>query len=518
MQKDAEPSNPPKRQRSSPKPRETEFLNLKPPLDLSNQSRQLATLRKLLHKKKKIVVIAGAGISVGAGIPDFRSSNGLFNTLRSAKNSGRDLFDASVYKDNDLTSSFHDMVRMLHSMASTAEPTDFHQLLAALASEGRLLRLYSQNVDCIETQLEPLQTTVPLQNKGPWPKTIQLHGGLNKMTCSKCAWVGTFEPELFVGAEPPDCKQCLEFESVRGVCGKRSLGVGKLRPRIVLYNEFHPDADAIGAVTEADIRARPDAVIVVGTSLKVPGVKRIVQEMCKSVRGYRGGLSAWINMDEPPNAKDYSFDLIVQGGCEQVAELAKAPSPTDSDSESSEGSFVELDPNEPARNSALIQVQIPHLPSPSLSPVPREDSTTAKPRKRTAAVAKLEEELPAKRTRTRTAKKIEASTPLPPPAKKKLTTVAVKRQAKKPATIKGAFKSVKTGPASSGKAKTKAHVAKKAAKQSPVPASEPPSLPSPATELLGESDPVSSAPSPVSSSIPSPVRSVCSIPVSSLLN
>ena len=42
----------------------------------------------------------GAGISVNAGIPDFRSETGLFQTLKkdhSTLSSGKDLFDASVF-------------------------------------------------------------------------------------------------------------------------------------------------------------------------------------------------------------------------------------------------------------------------------------------------------------------------------------------------------------------------------------------------------------------------------------
>ncbi|KAF2023025.1 hypothetical protein EK21DRAFT_119155 [Setomelanomma holmii] len=43
---------------------------------------QLNPLLNVLHKKQKIVVIAGASVSVSACIPVFRSSTGLFSSLR----------------------------------------------------------------------------------------------------------------------------------------------------------------------------------------------------------------------------------------------------------------------------------------------------------------------------------------------------------------------------------------------------------------------------------------------------
>lgn len=496
MQKDAAP--PAKRQKSPPNPRGTQFLDL-PFNDDSNQKPQLETLMKLLRKKKKIVVIAGAGISVRAGIPDFRSADGLFNTLRTPKNSGKDLFDASVYKDDGLTSSFHDMVRELHGKAARAQPTQFHHLLATLATQGRLLRLYSQNVDCIETRLAPLVTDVPLESKGPWPRTIQVHGGLGKMTCSKCSWVGPLEPTIFVGAEPPDCNECLELEAVRGIAGKRSLGVGKLRPRIVLYNEFHPDAEAIGAVSEADIKARPDAIIVVGTSLKVPGVKRIVQEMCKTVRDYRGGVSVWLNEHDPPPAKDYNFDLVVRGDCEEVARLAMAPE--ECDPESGDESFVELDPNGPPRISSHVTVQIPHLlPSPSLSPDPHP-TLNPKPnsKKRTMATAvTLEGAKLVKKPKSK---------PKPRPRARPTTKKSTKKTpaSKTPApsansTLHHTFKPAKK--ASSMSAKTR----RRAATKPPI-----------AMQIV-DTVTVSAALSSPPSAIPSPTSSIRSIPVSSLLN
>lgn len=283
---------------------------------------------KALRNRRKIVVIAGAGISVSAGIPDFRSSHGLFRSLRSEhklKSSGKMLFDASVYKDDHSTSSFHDMVRKLSRMAENAKPSAFHRFLARLAVEGRLLRLYTQNVDGLETSLPPLATQIPLSHKAPWPQTIQLHGGLEKMMCQKCRHVSDFQAHLFDGPTPPLCPQCVAADNLRTThAGKRSHGVGRLRPRIVLYNEHNPDDEAIGAVTRADFRTRPDAVIVVGTSMKIPAVRRIVHEMCQIVRDRREGTTIWLNRDPVPPGKDLEncWDLVVKGDCDEVARLA----------------------------------------------------------------------------------------------------------------------------------------------------------------------------------------------------
>lgn len=263
-----------------------------------------------------------------SAVPDFRSSTGLFSTLRSEhklKASGKHLFDASVYQTDSSTSSFHDMVRSLSKLVSNARPTAFHEMLAALASEGRLMRLYTQNVDGIDTSLPPLMTSVPLSMKGPWPRTIQLHGGLEKMVCSKCNHLSDFQASLFEGPSPPLCAACLETDKVRtDHAGKRSHGIGRLRPRIVLYNEHNPDEEAIGTVVSADLRTRPDAVIVVGTSMKIPGVRRIVREMCGVVRSRRDGLAIWVNHEPPPVGKEFEdcFDLIVKGACDDVASHA----------------------------------------------------------------------------------------------------------------------------------------------------------------------------------------------------
>ncbi|KAF1965536.1 DHS-like NAD/FAD-binding domain-containing protein, partial [Bimuria novae-zelandiae CBS 107.79] len=315
-----------KRKLDDPKERTTHRLDLRKDLTEEDQP-QLDRLLKTLHKKRKIVVIAGAGISVSAGIPDFRSSTGLFKSLRDERkriSSGKELFDASVYQNDSSTSSFHDMVRTLSQQTKNAEPTAFHHLLATLAHEGRLLRLYTQNVDGIDTSLPPLKTEVPLPKKNPWPKTVQLHGSLEHMVCSKCHTVSDFDPDLFDGPAPPACPSCQSDDLARQAVDKRSHGVGRLRPRMVLYNEHNPDDEAIGACSKADLRTRPDAVIVVGTTLKVPGVRRIVREMCATVRDRKDGTTIWINNDPEPKTKELEnvWDLVVQGPCDEVARYA----------------------------------------------------------------------------------------------------------------------------------------------------------------------------------------------------
>ncbi|CAM1506984.1 Fc.00g066250.m01.CDS01 [Cosmosporella sp. VM-42] len=330
------PDGPPpaKRRRiAPPKERTTEYLDLtKSDSDRNDEDdRQIKRLVTALHKKKKIVVIAGAGISVSAGIPDFRSSTGLFATARNQhrlKASGKHLFDASVYKHDATTQSFHTMVREMAEMTQNAEPTPFHHLLASLAQEKRLLRLYSQNIDCIDTKMKPLATNVPLNPKGPWPVTIQLHGGLEKMVCTKCGQLEPFEGKLFDGPEAPLCRTCQVDDEVRTAhAGKRSHGIGRLRPRFVLYNEYNPDEEAIGNVSSADLKSRPDAIIVVGTTLKVPGTRRLVKELCQVTRGRKNGLTVWINTDSEPKGVDFKdcWDMVVKSKCDNVAQLAALP-------------------------------------------------------------------------------------------------------------------------------------------------------------------------------------------------
>lgn len=352
---DSDGPPPAKRRRISRDPRErtTEFLDLRSGVVEPEQQEDLERVLNILHKRQKIVVIAGAGMSVAAGsessyracrsrpwanqraVPDFRSQAGLFKTLKDEyklKGTGRDLFDASVYKDPVSTQLFHSMVSSISRMTQAAKPTAFHHMLATMAKEGRLLRLYTQNIDSLDASMEPLETRVPLSKdaEGKWPRTVQLHGGLDKMVCMKCHQLYSFDANVFDDAADnmtaPLCSMCEEVNDIRtNQEGKRSHGIGRLRPRMVLYQERSPDEEAIGSVMKEDLRRRPDAVIVVGTSMKIPGVTRIVRELCGIVRDRKdGGLAIWINHELPPSSAQLKdcFDIVVQSSCDEVADRA----------------------------------------------------------------------------------------------------------------------------------------------------------------------------------------------------
>lgn len=61
----------------------------------------------------------------------------------------------------------------------------------------------------------------------------------------------------------------------------RALKVGTLRPAIVLYDEPHPLGDDIGMIQTSDLGKKPDMLVIMGTSLKVHGLKKLVKDFAR---------------------------------------------------------------------------------------------------------------------------------------------------------------------------------------------------------------------------------------------
>ena len=106
----------------------------------------------------------------------------------------------------------------------------------------------------------------------------------------------------------------------------RPLAVGTLRPAIVLYDEAHPLGEEIGAICSADISKKPDMVVIMGTSLKVHGLKNLVRGFANAVRG----------MGEKPKGADASLppktrpgNLLASKNPKLVIFINRTPPPAD---------------------------------------------------------------------------------------------------------------------------------------------------------------------------------------------
>jgi NAD+-dependent protein deacetylase SIR2 len=100
----------------------------------------------------------------------------------------------------------------------------------------------------------------------------------------------------------------------------RPVRVGTLRPAIVLYDEPHPLGDDIAAVQTTDLSKRPDLLIIMGTSLKVHGLKKLVKEFAKAVHSGSTNSTAtsqpkviFVNKTAPAAEWSGIIDVHVQG-------------------------------------------------------------------------------------------------------------------------------------------------------------------------------------------------------------
>jgi len=104
----------------------------------------------------------------------------------------------------------------------------------------------------------------------------------------------------------------------------RALKIGKLRPAIVLYDEPHPLGDEIGQIQAVDARKGPDLLIIMGTSLKVHGLKKLVKEFAKVTHARKGprtpGIVIFVNKTPLGGEWDGVVDYHVEGDTDSWTE------------------------------------------------------------------------------------------------------------------------------------------------------------------------------------------------------
>lgn len=85
------------------------------------------------------------------------------------------------------------------------------------------------------------------------------------------------------------CPKCVQDAELRVATSARPRSIGFLRASVILYGEEHKHGEAIGAVVERDLigrtkDSRVDLLIVAGTTLQIPGVKRIIKEFARVLK------------------------------------------------------------------------------------------------------------------------------------------------------------------------------------------------------------------------------------------
>ncbi|QVK16780.1 NAD-dependent protein deacylase [Mycoplasmatota bacterium] len=195
---------------------------------------QIKKLKDLINKANDIVVMTGAGISVPSGIPDFRSSNGLYN------NKDNDMTDISPetilsysffkeYPDKFYTFYRNKMICL------DALPNIAHKTLAELESMGKVKAIITQNID-------------GLHQLAGSKKVIELHGSIHRNYCTKCQKSYSLS-KILQAKGIPTCD-----------CG------GIIKPDVVLYEEALSSSVLDNSLIEIE---KADLLIVVGTSLLV---------------------------------------------------------------------------------------------------------------------------------------------------------------------------------------------------------------------------------------------------------
>lgn len=292
---------------------------------------------------------------------------------------GKDLFDASIWADPLRTKVFYSFATTLRQKSRDCVPTSSHHFISHLKSRGKLVRCYTQNIDRIEEKVglstelqdgpgrrgrfsrkstgtssqlakmvEEAKETPPSSQSSQPPSSqppllsqqssqvdagvecVYLHGSLEQLRCFQCKRTSSWdemEDDTLSGLQP-ECPHCTAATTAREERGKRALGVGKLRPDIVLYGEDHPSAHLISPLVEHDIKLNPDILLILGTSLKVHGLKTLVREFANVIHNRNGGKVVFVNFTKPPESIWSDFiDYWVQWDCDAwVADLqARVP-------------------------------------------------------------------------------------------------------------------------------------------------------------------------------------------------
>ncbi|PAB59450.1 SIR2 family NAD-dependent protein deacylase [Anaeromicrobium sediminis] len=226
----------------------------------------------LMKNSKKTIVLTGAGISTESGIPDFRSSTGLWAHIDPMEALSTDV----LY--NNPNKFYKEGFELLTGMTN-AEPNIGHFMLAKLENEGFVDLLITQNID-------------NLHQRAGSKNIYEVHGNTREGYCTDCGEKVVIEhikDKVKSGQVPPVCHRC----------------GGILRPSVVMFGDGLPECFDKGW-REVE---KSELLIVIGSSLSVSPVNYLAN-ICENL--------AIINLGE--TMYDYKAKIIIN---EKIGETLK---------------------------------------------------------------------------------------------------------------------------------------------------------------------------------------------------
>ena len=196
-------------------------------------------IKKLIDQSHNIVVFTGAGISVPSGIPDFRSSNGLYN-----QDSGINIRPERIISNsffNKYTDDFYKFYKE-KMVYPNAKYNMAHKFFAELENKGKNVTIVTQNID-------------GLHSLAGSSNVLEIHGAVSRNYCMKCHKFYSLE-DIMKQPKTPKCN-----------CG------GIIKPDVVLYEEsldYTTLTKSMYKINQADL------LIVVGTSLTVQPANSLI--------------------------------------------------------------------------------------------------------------------------------------------------------------------------------------------------------------------------------------------------
>lgn len=234
-------------------------------------------IQNLIEKSSKIVALTGAGVSADSGIPDFKTTDELWEHEVSRAEAN------SIWFFKDEPRRFWELYRDTFALDTTFEPNGFHYFLAGL-EHNHDITIATQNVDGLHTAAGSSDV-------------IEFHGSTQRLVCiqrrcRKQAPGGLYRKYRYVDFAHKTMPQC-------PACG------GVLKPDVSLFGE---GVSGFGAARDLVIEA--DLLIVAGTSLRVGPFN----ELPIFAQVYNpGAAQVWINNEDTP-PEEYDFTEIFSGG------------------------------------------------------------------------------------------------------------------------------------------------------------------------------------------------------------